>query len=459
MVDTSLAAPARPRVHGSTLRRALIALGAVLLVLGVVEFAHSGRADVASNSWSLDYDINLTAARRLVDRQDIYSARGSVATGVELIGRQMRVPYKDPFTSYIGTPVVALAHVPFLALDHDSGARLFRILGLLEAIAALILVAWALAPAARLPAALFGVAALFWGFPNVKSIAMGQTNGMVMLALALAIWATARQKWGLVGIGLGVAAALKITPVLLIVYLFVRGKRRVAWTASITVALLVVAAAVIGRPGQVVEWLFDIAPKVSKGAFSTYNQSIVGALARLTSTRTDFFAPGGPGTWYLLAYVLWGVTIVGLWWWRRGSAIDPLELGIVILVVLLAGPLTWDHYATWALIPFVLMCDLDRWRNCRPAEGAALLGTLVTAMWLFYRGIGLPSKAAVAMDWWLRVASVRYTAATLLLTVVAVVLLSRARAHDDSGPEWADDGAAPVGGALAVVAGRVHEWG
>ena len=31
----------------------------------------------------------------------------------------MRVPYKDPFTSYIGTPVVALAHVPFLALDHD----------------------------------------------------------------------------------------------------------------------------------------------------------------------------------------------------------------------------------------------------------------------------------------------------------------------------------------------------
>ena len=43
----------------------------------------------------------------------------------------------------------------------------------------------ACAPAARLPAALFGLAALFWGFPMVKSIAMGQGNGMVMLALAL----------------------------------------------------------------------------------------------------------------------------------------------------------------------------------------------------------------------------------------------------------------------------------
>src|SRR3954469_5048834 len=152
--------------RAGAIRRVAVVLGALLLMLGVLDFARTGRGDVASNSWSLDYDINLVAAKRLVDRQDIYSRAGSVDTGRSLIGPQMRFAYEDDFKSYIGTPAVALVHVPFLALEHDDGVRLFRILGLIEMIAAILLTAYALAPSARLPAALFGTAALFWSLPT-----------------------------------------------------------------------------------------------------------------------------------------------------------------------------------------------------------------------------------------------------------------------------------------------------
>ena len=49
-------------------------IGALLLMLGVLDFARTGRGDVATKAWALDYDINLIAAQRLVDHQDIYSA-------------------------------------------------------------------------------------------------------------------------------------------------------------------------------------------------------------------------------------------------------------------------------------------------------------------------------------------------------------------------------------------------
>jgi alpha-1,2-mannosyltransferase len=353
--------------------------------------------------------------------------------------------------------VVALTHVPFLAFNHTTGMRLFRVLSLIEMIGAVILVAWSLSQSARLPAALFGVAALFWGFPTVKSIAMGQANGIVMLAFAVAIWATVRQKWGVVGIGLGIAAVLKVTPVLLVAYLLIRGRRRVAWTATATAAAFLAVAAVVGRPGLILDWIVNIAPQVSKGPTNAYNQSVVAVMARLTQSSADFSTRKGPGAWYLVAYVVWALAIYGLWRWRRGRTVDPMELGILVLVVLFAGPLTWDHYATWALLPFVLVCDIDRWRGVRPIEAAALVAALVTASWLFYHGIVLPTQAEVADDWWWRAITIRYTIATVMLAGVAIWFLARSPVPDDGTPEWPDDGATAVGTALPVVAGRVHQ--
>ena len=51
---------------------------------------------------------------------------------------------------------------------------------------------------------------------------------------------------------------------------------------------------------------------------------------------------------------------------------DPLELGVLILVILVAGPLTWDHYYVWALLPLVLVLDLERWQELMDRLGGDL---------------------------------------------------------------------------------------
>jgi alpha-1,2-mannosyltransferase len=327
-------------------------------------------------------------------------------------------------------------------------------------IGAIVLVAWSLTPAARMPAALCGMSALFWGFPMVKSIGMGQANGVLMLALALAVWGAAGERWGVVGVALGVAAALKLTPVLLLVYLFLRGRRTALWAGLATGLSLAAVAAAVGRPGELVTWVSDVAPSVSKGTISGYNQSIVGALARLTSPITDLMVRSGPGAWYLVAYVVWGLGLYGLWRARRGRAVDPLELGVLLLVLLVAGPLTWDHYLTWALVPFTLLCDFTRWQRLRVVDRAVLGAGLFATAWLLHRGIQIAAPETVAADWAARLLTTRYLFAMLLLLGLTWWVLARAPIREAPTPEWRDAGrGTAVGAPRQMVAGAVHRRG
>ena len=78
------------------------------------------------------------------------------------------------------------------------------------------------------------MAALFFGFPLVKGLSLGQNNGLVMLALAVGLFGAARGRWALAGVGLGVATALKVSPGLLVIYLLLRGKTRAVKSAVVT---------------------------------------------------------------------------------------------------------------------------------------------------------------------------------------------------------------------------------
>ena len=201
-----------------------------------------------------------------------------------------------------------------------------------------------------------------------------------MLGLALGIWGISRERWGVAGIGLGLATVLKVSPVLLLVYLLIRGRRTPVWWAAGTAAVTVALAGVVGRPGDLLVWLQDVTPEVSKGTMRAYNQSIVGALSRLSTGAIDLSTARSPGAWYLLAYVFWGAALFGLWRLRRGKPFDLLEFGVLILVAVIAGPLSWDHYSTWALVTVVLLADCTRWARVRTVEAVGLLVALAVGI-------------------------------------------------------------------------------
>ena len=112
----------------------------------------------------------------------------------------------------------------------------------------------------------------------------------------------------------------------------------------------------------------------------------------------------------------------------------PLELGAIILVALLAGPVTWDHYPTWAILTLMLMVDLQWWEHRRAAESAVLGVVLLGATGLMHKSTQYPTPEIVASDWSRRVESGTKTIAMLAYLAVALWLMARPPEEDPEIP-------------------------
>jgi hypothetical protein len=110
---------------------------------------------------------------------------------------------------------------------------------------------------------------------------------------------------------------------------------------------------------------------------------------------------------------------------RRHKPFVPLELGAVILVALLAGPVTWDHYPTWAILSIILMVDLRLWEHRRVTELWILAVLFVGATGLMWKRTQYPTPEIVASDWTRRLESGSKTVAMLVYLAIALWLLAR----------------------------------
>jgi hypothetical protein len=424
-VDLTLAAPvsmARRPVGLRAARRVLLALGIVLLAWGswsLVAGDHRG----ATDPFAFDFDVNWVAAHRLVDHQSLYDADASRAEAVHLVGPRMRFFYDSPFSSYIGPPATALVHAPLLLVDQADALALFRALAAIGMLGALALTARSLTPGSRLPAFLVGLGALPLLSATWRTLQLGQAHELVLLGLALGVWGAARRRWVATGIGLGLATALKLSPILLVLYLALHRKwRSVGWAAG-TAAVLNLGAAVIGRPLELLTWLRDVAPTASEGTRHMYDQSLPAWLARVLDPGATVVQHSSLGAWHLLGIAIGVGGTVCLWRARRHRGTEPLALGALVLLVLLAGPLTWDHYAVWSLIPLVLLADTSRWARATAREVVVLLGAIGVAGALLHVTIDSAWAASFGTGAMAQITGGPTTLAIALLLGVAVVLL------------------------------------
>jgi hypothetical protein len=245
-------------------------------------------------------------------------------------------------------------------------------------------------------------------------------------------------------VGLGVATVLKISPVLLLVYLVLRGRRQVLGPAIATAVGWMALAAALGRPVDLLVWTRDVAPRVAKGTINVYNQSLVGWISRLLTHHTDLAVNGAPGAANVFAYVFALAALFVLWWARRRRPFEALELGVLVLVAVLAGPLSWDHYATWALIPLVLVLDVTRWQRLRRVQTAMLTASIAVSLVFLHGAIPIPSPTSVAADWSLRIGTGPYTLALLIWLGIASWLLAQPAAVATDPPDSAEPRSSPV---------------
>jgi alpha-1,2-mannosyltransferase len=158
------------------------------------------------------------------------------------------------------------------------------------------------------------------------------------------------------GAGVGLAAALKLTPAIFALYLLLCGRVRAAAVALGAFATTV-AVSYLALPGDSREFWGGafVQPSRVGRIENAANQSLRGALARLAHTASV------GGAWLALAAI---VAVVGLAVAvaaaRRGER--ALGFSLCALTGLLVSPISWSHH--WALaVPALALLSLRAWRG------------------------------------------------------------------------------------------------
>jgi alpha-1,2-mannosyltransferase len=189
-----------------------------------------------------------------------------------------------------------------------------------------------------------------WLEPVVLTLHFGQLN-LVLLALVLADVAAPNRRWS--GLGVGLAAGVKLTPLIVIPYLWLIGRRRAAATALASCAVTVVLG-VVALPSNARRYWLHLVGTPGDAPNRLVDQSLDGAVLRLLH-RTS----GAGLVWVVVAIA---VGLVGLAAGvQAGRRAQPL-LGICLVGVtgLLVSPVSWTHHWVW-VVPMLALALDRRW--------------------------------------------------------------------------------------------------
>jgi alpha-1,2-mannosyltransferase len=280
------------------------------------------------------------------------------------------------------------------------------------------------AGAAAWPIALTVGAAAIWLEPVRTTLGYGQVD--ILLAAAtlydLALPDTSRRK----GVAIGLAAGLKLTPALFIVYLLITRRFRAAVTAAATFAATVAVGFAVLPASSAWYWSGAFArPGHVSPVSDAQNQSLLGALAR--TLRTEDVVP----LWLPLAVA---VGIAGLALAaaavRRGN--EALGFGLCAVTGLLVSPISWTHH--WVIaIPALLLAGLATYRAYQTGDTTrtflGIAGILAIAIIGWTRiGRRVPGSG------WLRLPAFALASSTVYV-VLGLLVLALAAAYRPRGSE------------------------
>ncbi|MES4887755.1 glycosyltransferase 87 family protein [Streptomyces sp. NPDC096012] len=354
----------------SAARRAPVALGVCLASFAAFWFAQR-----AAHVSMIDLLVYRAEGATVRAGGDLYALRATAA--------HLPTTY-PPFAALLFTPLSLLDTAPLRALATAGNLALLVVF---------VRLSLKLVGHARVESVWWVAAPAVWCEPVWTTLRYGQVN---LLLAVLVLWdlsrrpAGRRDRWA--GVGLGLAAAVKLTPALFPVFLLLtaaaartRGRDPGPWLRHARGAAVafagptLLAAAVLPHDS----WRFwtDMVFRTGRvgHAEDTANQALRGVLARLLHTPD----PGAP--WAVCAAVaaLLGlaVAVAAELRGRRAWAVC-----VCAVTALLISPVSWTHHWVWC-VPLVLLL----WTH---GHRAAALGSLLVfcsyAPWWVPHGSGRP---------------------------------------------------------------------
>lgn len=320
---------------------------------------------VLMTGWIAQVYLTIAPDQRLVDLEVYRDAGISVLTGRPvyewLTASPQLLPFTYPPISAIFT--IPLAFVPLQQLGWFWTAMQMALL--------LGVVAVAYRPLTRRfgrwsPVAVGAVAGLLlWELPLRDGIRFGQVD-VIIVALCVADYLVRSSRWPR-GLLIGIVTAIKLTPGVFIVHLWLSGRRREAATATITAIGLTAGAFLLVPADSADFWLRALFEPDRLGAnANTSNQSLRGMLLRLGLDSGFVWLP-------LVALVAWYGLRVAVRASRNGN--ELAAIAAVGLLAVLLSPVAWIHHLAWiAIVLAVIVGDGSNRRRV----------ALAVALWAFF---------------------------------------------------------------------------
>lgn len=226
----------------------------------------------------------------------------------------MAQSYPDMQTAH--PPFATLLALPFALLPWNLARQLWCLVGW-----AAVVGAW---QRGRVAPAVCAATLSFW----IIALVLGTHEPLIFVLLMFAMQDRA-PTWA--GILIGLCAAIKIYPALLIVGLWLTGRRRQALAAVVAGVLAALAAEVVLGFGVTASWLAFLPVNTARYVDSASNGSLVRLLRAIVPGLSPLVASA------LVAALL---TLPLLPRLRQTQRVWPM-----VPVMLLASPLSWRHYA------------------------------------------------------------------------------------------------------------------
>jgi alpha-1,2-mannosyltransferase len=183
--------------------------------------------------------------------------------------------------------------------------------------------------------------------PVYETLFLGQIN-LILLALMLTdVWRVSRGRSA--GIGVGIAAAIKLTPAIFIVFFLLARRIRAACIAAATFVGCGLIGLLVAPRASEMYWEHLSHDTSRVGALYISNQSPYGAVVRIAGGAAHV------GLWYLaipLAFAAIGLPAAAILA-RRGDWLGATAA--TGTTGLLVSPISWAHHWVWILPALVLL--------------------------------------------------------------------------------------------------------
>src|SRR3989304_5562131 len=186
-------------------------------------------------------------------------------------------------------------------------------------------------------------------FPIKFSFGMGQINMFILFLLCLTFYFYTREKDKFSATFLSIAISLKLAPAILLFFFARKKKWKVVTFTLFIIALLHSVVQLLSKQHLLSYYYLKVFPSISLiGNSAYYNQAFTGFLARMNlSDNTSFLLN------YLSLIILLIFTYRIINTRRMKPENELIQFGMLIVVMLIAGGLTWQHHLVLLVIPYI----------------------------------------------------------------------------------------------------------